>query len=117
MIVPGLAASQEPPRPSFTDWLNGVRAEALGRGIRQEVLDEAFGGVEEPLPIVIERDRSQAELVMPLEDYLSRRLPPLVKTARTVHAQHRAVLESVSQRYGVPVPIIVAVWGVESNFG
>src|SRR2546427_12445045 len=77
------ASWQEPPRPSFPDWLNGVRAEALSRGIRQEVLDEALGGIDEPLPVVLERDRSQAELVLPLEQYIARRVAPAgVKTAR-----------------------------------
>jgi membrane-bound lytic murein transglycosylase B len=112
------ASAQEGPRPSFTDWLSGVRAEALARGIRPEVLDQACAGVEEPLPVVIERDRSQAELVMPLEQYLSRRLTPqVVKTARQLYAEHRRLLDQVADRYGVPPPIIVAVWGIESNFG
>src|SRR5439155_1877057 len=99
-------------------WLNGVRSEALSRGIRQEVLDEAFGGFDEPLPVVLERDRSQAELVLPLEQYIARRLTPsVVKTARRLFAKHRAVLDQVSIRYGVAPRMIVAVWGIESNFG
>src|SRR5262249_1370800 len=111
-------AAQEPPRPSFADWLNGVRAEAITRGIRPEILDEAFGGGEEPLPIVIERDRSQAELLLPLEDYISRRLTPkVIKTGREMYAAHRKLLDQVSDRYGVPAKMIVAVWGIESNFG
>jgi membrane-bound lytic murein transglycosylase B len=111
-------ASQEAPRPSFADWISGVRAEALSRGIRPEVLDEAFAGVEEPLPVVLERDRSQAELVMPLETYIARRLTPaVVKTARRLFGEHRQLLEQVSERYGVPPRMIVAVWGIESNFG
>lgn len=112
------ASRQEPPRPSFPDWLNGVRAEALSRGIRQEVLDEALGGIAEPLPVVLERDRSQAELVLPLEQYIARRLTPaVVKTARGLFAEHRDLLNEVSARYGVPARMIVAVWGIESNFG
>jgi len=111
-------AGQEPPRPAFADWLNGVRSEALSRGIRQEVLDEAFGGFEEPLPIVIERDRSQAELLTPLEEYVHRRVTPaVIKTARELFTKHRALLDQVAARYGVPGPIVVAVWGIESNFG
>ena len=82
------------------------------------MLDQAFGGVEEPLPIVLERDRSQAELVMPLEQYLARRVTPVVaKTARTLYAKHRTVLDVVAGRYGVPPRMLVAVWGIESNFG
>ena len=105
-------------RPSFAEWLAGVRAEALARGIRPAIVEEALGPLEEPLPIVIERDRAQAEAVLPLEKYVDRRLTKkLVTTARERFRQHRALLEKVTWSYGVSPRIIVAVWGLESNFG
>ena len=64
------AAAQEPetaPRPTFTEWLAGVRAEALTRGIREGVVDAALADVVEPLPVIIARDRAQAEVVFSLE--------------------------------------------------
>src|SRR5580704_19485069 len=67
-------AAADTSRPSFADFLAGVRTEALARGIRQDIVDEALGAVEEPLPVVIERDRTQAETVLSLEKYVSRRL-------------------------------------------
>jgi membrane-bound lytic murein transglycosylase B len=112
------AHTQEPSRPSFAEWLAGVRAEALSRGIRQEIVDEALSNVEEPLPVVIERDRTQAEIVQPLETYISRRLTPkVVRDAREVFGRHRALLTEVGDRYGVSPRIIVGIWGLESNFG
>src|SRR5215218_2054329 len=54
---------QAPPqdsRPSFAEWLDEVRAEALTRGIRSEIVEEALGHIDEPVPVVIERDRAQA---------------------------------------------------------
>jgi membrane-bound lytic murein transglycosylase B len=105
-------------RPSFSDWLTEVRAEALSRGIRPEIVREALESVEAPLPVVIERDRSQAEVVLPLETYIGRRLAPqVVRSARQMAARHRSILDDISARYGVPAPIIVAIWGAESNFG
>ena len=70
LVVAGAIAgaslrAQEAPRPSFPDWLSGVRAEALARGIRPEVLDQAFGGMEEPLPIVIDVPPAQREQLAP----------------------------------------------------
>ena len=124
-LVPG-ATSQAPPpvqnqeetRPSFDEWLAGVRTEALERGIRAEILDEALADVEAPVPVVIERDRSQAELVQPLESYISRRLTPsIVNTAREMLAKHRELLERIAEKYGVTPAMMVAVWGAESNFG
>ena len=104
--------------PSFNEWLDGVRAEAAQRGIRQEVIDAAFAGVTEPLQIVIERDRSQAETVLSLEDYIRRRLTAtLVKRGRDAYGRYRPLLQKVSEQYGVPSRIIAGIWGIESNFG
>jgi peptidoglycan lytic transglycosylase B len=109
---------QEAARPSFSEWLDDVRREAVARGIRQEIVDEALGHIEEPMPVVLERDRAQAEVVLPLERYIARLLTPrFVATARETYSLERELLEEVGDSYGVPARIIAAVWGVESNFG
>jgi membrane-bound lytic murein transglycosylase B len=112
------AQASDTPRPSFAEWLAGVRAEALTRGIREETVDAALADVSEPLPIILERDRAQAETVFSLEKYLSQRLTAkLIQRGRDALAQHRELLDQVAARYGVPPSIIVAIWGVESNYG
>ena len=119
-VVAALTAQQQPEtaRPSFSEWLAGVRAEAIARGIGAEVVDAALAEVSEPLPIILERDRSQAETVLSLEQYLARRLTAkLIKGGREANATHRALLDQIAERYGVPARIIVAIWGAESNFG
>jgi membrane-bound lytic murein transglycosylase B len=113
-----LALGQEPARPSFSEWLAGVRAEAIARGVREEIVDAALADVTEPLPIILERDRAQAETILPLEKYIARSLTPkLITAGRDAFATHRELLDQISERYGVPSRIIVAVWGMESNFG
>jgi len=105
-------------RSSFSAWLDGVRAEALGHGIRQEIVDQALGQIEEPLAVAIESDRAQPETVLSLEAYISRSVrPATVRTGRQMLQRHRALLNRVSNTYGVPAPVIVALWGLESNFG
>ena len=115
------AQSPAPPdqaaQPSFSDWIAGVRTEALSRGIQQSVVDLALANVTEPLPVVIERDRAQAEAVLPLETYIARNLGARVKTARQMYAKHRALLDRVADRYQIPSRMIVSIWGAESNFG
>jgi membrane-bound lytic murein transglycosylase B len=112
------ARAQDDPRPAFTEWLTAVRAEALDRGIRPEVVDQALGDIDEPSPDVLDRDRSQAETVLPLETYISRRLtPPVVTTGRQMVALHKSLLDDIADKYGVPPGVLVAVWGAESNFG
>jgi membrane-bound lytic murein transglycosylase B len=105
-------------RSSFSEWLVGVRVEALARGIRQEVVEEALGQIDEPLVESIERDREQPETVLSLEAYITSRVrASTVRTGRQLLQRHRALLERVSKTYGVPAAVIVALWGIESNFG
>jgi membrane-bound lytic murein transglycosylase B len=101
----------------FEEWLAALRAEAIARGIGQRTVDEALGSIE-PVPIVVERDRTQAELTLTLDQYLKRRLPArVVRTAREEATRHRALLGRVAGQYGVPGSVVVAIWGLESNFG
>jgi membrane-bound lytic murein transglycosylase B len=125
-VRPAGAAQQPPqdplpvpqlPAQTFVEWLSAFRSEAVTRGITEATLDRALTGLE-PLPIVIERDRSQAELVLTLDQYLERRLTrSMIKAAQKISVQHRTLLRKVSARYGVSPGVIVAIWGLESNFG
>ena len=117
LASPENALAQHEPS-SFSEWLAGVRGEALARGIRQDIVDQALGPIEEPLVSSIERDREQPETVLPLEAYIASRLrPATVRTGRQMLKRYRALLSRVSNNYGVPAPVIVALWGMESNFG
>src|SRR6266850_672087 len=105
-------------QPSFSEWLAGVRSEALTLGIRQEIVDEALSNIDEPMPVILERDRTQAETVFSLETYVSRRLTPkFLKLAREKYASQRTLLDQIGEKYSVPPRIIASIWGVESNFG
>ncbi len=115
--APPLPVVQLPATPSFAEWLAALRAEAASRGITEATLGHALDGLE-PLPVVIERDRSQAELTLTLDQYLARRLTrSMTKTAQKVERQHERLLKRVSAKYKVPAGVVVAVWGLESNFG
>jgi len=112
------ARTQEPTQPSFADWLAGVKADALARGIRPETVDAALATVEEPVATVIQRDRAQAETVLSLEKYIARSMTPKVRAAaRDRFQEHRALLDEIGSTYGVSPRILVAIWGIESNFG
>jgi len=107
------AASSQP----FDAWLAEVRAEALTRGIRPEVLDAAFADMQ-PVGQILKRDRTQAEFALDLTAYLKRRLTRrAIQTAQQMHTQHHDLLLAVGKKYGVQPRVITAVWGLESNFG
>src|SRR3954463_8374902 len=114
---PAPIAPVAPLPPPFSEWLTAFRAEAPNRGIRPEVLERAFDGVE-PVEQILERDRSQAEFTLNLESYLKRRLTrAIVRTGQQMYSQHRSLLAKVGEKYGVSPRVVVAVWGLESNFG
>lgn len=103
--------------PPFAEWLTAFRAEAAERGIRPEILDQALDGVE-PVEQILERDRSQAEFTLNLESYLKRRLTPsFIRTAQKMYTNRRSLLTKVGEKYGISPRVVVAVWGLESNFG
>ena len=105
------------PRPEFSEFLAGLKSQAITRGVRPQTVELALGSLE-PLEIVVERDRTQAETVLTIDQYLQRRLTKsFVKTARAKGVEHRALLRKVSATYGPPPGLLVAVWGMESNFG
>jgi membrane-bound lytic murein transglycosylase B len=105
------------PAPPFAEWLEGVRAEALERGIKAETVRQAFENLQ-PLPVVVERDRMQAEFTLSLDEYLTRRLTKaLVRDTRAALARHRRLLTRVDTKYGVPAHVLASVWAIESNLG
>jgi membrane-bound lytic murein transglycosylase B len=118
LTATALGLAQDQRRQPFDEWLVAVKADALARGIGAATVETALASVEAPDPEVVERDRAQPEQTRTLEDYVAGWLTPrTVSNARTMMARHRRVLDEVSATYGLPVPVLVAVWGLESNFG
>lgn len=106
-----------PARPPFDAWLAAFRTEAVAKGLKAEIVDSALTGLE-PLEVVVQRDRTQAETVLSIDTYVQRRLTPaFVRTARQRAAEQRAILARVADRYNVQSRFLVAIWGIESNFG
>jgi membrane-bound lytic murein transglycosylase B len=112
LLSPAAASARD-----FAAWLDEVREDALARGIRGETLDRALTGIE-PIPRVIELDRSQPERRYTFEEYRRRVMTPArIEQGRERLRRHRDLLERVSATYGVPPQVIVALWGVESSYG
>ncbi len=119
LCTPVHALPPEPPAryPDFQAWLVGLRMEALARGITQQTLATALDGLQ-PIEVVIERDRRQPEFVRTFLDYLGRAVTPeRVELGSKLLQQHRDALERISTQYGVPPNVLVAFWGLETNFG
>ena len=103
--------------PTFEEFLASVRTEALARGISQATLDRALTNLQIE-PVVVARDRAQPETVQSLDAYLAQRLSArTIATAREMHTRYDALLARIEAAYGVPGPTMIAIWGLESNFG
>jgi len=125
---PTQTAAPPPPAPGpategaidparFSAFVAELKAEAVRRGISEAVATQALEGLE-PLPIVVERDRGQAEAVLSIDTYVRRRLTPsTVRKAQRMAVAHRDLLVKVGKTYGIQPRYLVAVWGLESNFG
>jgi membrane-bound lytic murein transglycosylase B len=112
--VPPSAAE---PRQPFAEWLAALRQEAIARGISPNTVEAALANVE-PLAVVVERDRTQAELTLTFDQYVKRRLTnAFIETGRKMARQHAALLRQVTAKYGVGGGTLVAIWGMESNYG
>jgi membrane-bound lytic murein transglycosylase B len=111
------SAPEVPDAEAFSAWLGGLRAEARARGIGDTVLASALDGLR-PLPIVVTRDRTQAEVKLDLDLYLRRRLTrDAERHGRRALASHRRLLDRVEEAFGVDPATLISVWGLESNFG
>lgn len=102
----------------FDRFVEGVKAEALRRGISQRTLNAAFAGVQ-PNQRVIDLDRRQAEGGLQWEDYRDRIMvsPTRVQNAQRHYRENAELLRRIEQRFRVSPRVIVAIWGVETNFG
>lgn len=101
----------------FTTWLRQLRRDARARGISTATLDRALAGVQ-PLPEVIEADRRQPERRMSFVEYRRRIVnADRIERGRALLAAHRPLLQRVQEAYGTPPELVVALWGIESNFG
>jgi len=105
------------PTQSFEDWRKGFRVLALAKGIDAQTFDQAFAGVE-PDPAVVSADRSQPEFTRPVWEYLAGALTAArIRNGQGKLAQNAGALQQIDQRYAVDAETVVAIWGMESNFG
>jgi membrane-bound lytic murein transglycosylase B len=101
----------------FPSFLAGVRQDALAAGIKPATLDRALGGLK-PIPRVLELDRKQPERVFTFAEYMDRLVPPQrIEAAKARLAENRPLLDEIGMKYGVQPRFIVALWGIESDFG
>jgi len=113
----GAALAQSAPcGGDFGAWLQGVKTEAAAQGISQRAIQSGLGGIVYD-PTVIARDHAQGVFRQSFEQFSGRMVPPRMARAQQRLTQYGATLSRIEQQFGVPGPIIVAIWGLETDFG
>ena len=101
----------------FGAWLARFKARAAAEGISSATISSALAGVTYD-PTVVRLDRSQRSFKLSFEEFYARRAGgALIRRGQALMRTHRATLDRVEQRFGVPPQIVVAIWGLETNYG
>ena len=102
---------------SFIQYVEGLKKEAIALGIDKEVVKNAFEDVEF-LHRSVTSDKQQPEFKMTLDTYIPRAVPKWkIKQAKEAYKKHYKLLHKIGKEYSVQPRFIVALWGVETNFG
>jgi lytic murein transglycosylase len=101
----------------FEAWLGRFKAKAAAQGISPAVISSALAGLSYD-PTVVRLDRSQRSFKLSFEEFYARRVGPgLLRRGQSLMRTHHATLARIEQRFGVPAPILIAIWGLETNYG
>lgn len=114
LSLPLSAAADE---AAFASCLAKLRGEAAAKGVRGDTFDTHTAALAPDMAVIGFLD-AQPEFVTPIWDYLAALVDEeRVADGRAMLAQWKEVLAEVERRYGVDAETVVAVWGVESNYG
>ncbi len=112
-----VAAVQDKQELTFAQWINLFRSEALSKGISASTFDQAFVGVFLN-QLVLEKSERQPEIEHQIWTYLDLTVSEnRINRGRELLTQHRSLLQEIQRIYNVQPEYLVAIWGLESNFG
>jgi lytic murein transglycosylase len=101
---------------SFDSWLTAFKTEAVSKGITQKTIDASLTGITVDNS-VLSRDRGQQVFKQSFEEFSGRMVPPRLRRGSDMLKRYGSVLGRIEQQYGVPGPVLVAIWGLETDYG
>ena len=101
----------------FDLWLASLKSEAKAAHISEQTVQDTFRNAEY-LPRVLELDRGQPEFISTFLTYVEKRVTAdRITQGRGLLYEHEGLLSQVESQYGIPKQILVAFWGLETNYG
>jgi lytic murein transglycosylase len=111
------SATAEEAKPDFQSYIANLWPEAEARGVSRATFDAAFKGLA-PDPQVIAATKRQPEYVRPVGGYIAMLVSDgRVAEGRKRDAQFADTLTAIEQKFGVDRLLLLAIWGIESNYG
>jgi len=112
------AFAQRCPGPAgFNKWLQGFKQQALAEGISRQTVAAALNGVTYDRK-TIQRDRAQGVFAQDFLTFSGRMVSKnRLQVGRSKLRKHAKTFQQIEQQYGVPAPVLVAFWGLETDFG
>ena len=112
-----MAGAAQAPADEFNACVAKLRGDALAKGVAAQTFDSAMGGVE-PDPVVLDALSYQPEFITPIWDYFAGLVDDKrIADGRAMLAQWAPVLARAEQSLGVDRHVLVAIWGVETDYG
>jgi lytic murein transglycosylase len=113
--VPSLAARCG---GDFQAFVASISSEAQAAGISPGVIAQALGGVTEDASVLAFDRRQRGTFNKSFEQYVSTRVGPgRIRTGLAMMQRHASLLSRIERQYGVPPQVLVAIWGLETDFG
>src|ERR1700688_952562 len=102
----------------FNSFVASISAEAAAAGISQGVTGQAFAGVTEDASVLNFDRRQRYTFNKTFEQYVSTRVGAgRINGGRAMLQRHAALFSRIEAQFGVPRQILVAIWGLETDFG
>jgi lytic murein transglycosylase len=102
----------------FNAFVASISAEAMAAGVSQSVISQALGGVTEDAAVLNFDRRQRGTFQKSFEQYVATRVGSgRIRTGQAMLQRHAALLSRIERQYGVPPQILVAIWGLETDFG
>jgi membrane-bound lytic murein transglycosylase B len=112
------AVTADPRRTLTPEFLDGLWHDAELAGVRRQTFDRAFQGNTTLDPEIIALSTNQPEFDRTVGDYVGMIVnPDRIAVGRARLEQQSTILEAIEKRYGVDRHVLLAIWGIETNFG
>lgn len=117
LLIAQTANAEQSEKLTFDEYVTKIKAEAIEKGISPDIVEQAFAKVEF-LQRSVKSDKAQPEFKLTLDTYIPRAVPGWkIEQARAAYKKHYHLLHKIGEEYGVQPRFIVALWGIETNFG